>query len=149
MNKPRVLVAEKDGPLREVFQMALTARGHETLVAADARECLEKLLAREPDVLMLDRELPAAGDSRLVDQLRNEAALRQVPIVLLAGQGSPGALARLVVSPVIACLQKPFQFSHLLEFLSAATTFPRVRPLSPVCSNLGRSRLQRRVAQSA
>jgi CheY-like chemotaxis protein len=124
MNKPRVLVAEKDGPLRDVFQIALTVRGYEALVAADAQECLEKLQTMRPDFLMLDRELPQAGESGLVDQFRNGSAARQVPIVLLAGQGSPGMLARLVVSPVIACLQKPFKFSYLLEVLASAGAPP-------------------------
>jgi CheY-like chemotaxis protein len=124
MNKPRVLVAEKDGPLRDVFQIALTVRGYEALVAADAQECLEKLQTMRPDVLMLDRELPQARESGLVEQFRNGSAARQVPIVLLAGQGSPGMLARLVVSPVIACLQKPFKFSYLLEVLASAGAPP-------------------------
>lgn len=143
MKKARVLVAEKDGPLREVFEMALIARGYEALTAADAQECFEKLGTWRPDVLMLDRELPPEGGAGLVDGVRNGSPARQVPIVLLAGQGSPAALAKLVVSPVIACLQKPFRFSHLLEILSTATRVPYEQLAEGVRRPHGPSRLQR------
>lgn len=116
----RLLVAEKDVPLRQVLQRALEDRGYEVETAADEVECLEKLHTARPDVLLLDRQLSPSGGDGVVDRLRHDRDVRRIPIVLLVGMGSPGALARLVVSPVIACLQKPFRFSTLLEVLSTA-----------------------------
>ena len=53
----RVLVVDDEPPIRKLLRMGLGTQGYEILEAPNAKTALE-LLARKPDVILLDLGLP-------------------------------------------------------------------------------------------
>ena len=56
--KSRVLVVEDDEQLRRIITSNLVARGHEVRQAPDASTALAALAEEQPDLLILDINLP-------------------------------------------------------------------------------------------
>jgi two-component system response regulator MprA len=67
---PRLLIAEDDGPLRDVLARSLGAEGFVATAVASAGELLERALAEPPDALVIDIGLPDADGRDLCQALR-------------------------------------------------------------------------------
>jgi DNA-binding response OmpR family regulator len=81
----RVLVLEDDPMLQRTWTRILKRRGHEVTVAATVAEA-RAMMAVQPDVLLLDRNVPD-GDGW---SLKGEAE-PGVRVVLMTGQPPPDA----------------------------------------------------------
>lgn len=109
----RVLVAESDTRLLDYYGRILEFCGYEVATASDALQCLALLRGRDPDALVLDRELLWGGGDGVVARMREDFAFPQVPVLLLVAEGRPDGLSGLECPPVAACIPKPLR-SHVL-----------------------------------
>src|SRR4030088_3098148 len=85
MNAPaiKVLVIDDEPPIRKLLRMGLTTQGYDILEAANGKAALD-LLARKPDLIILDLGLP---DLQGLDLLTTTRARDDgVPIVVLSSR---------------------------------------------------------------
>jgi CheY-like chemotaxis protein len=66
----RVLIVEDDQDGRETLQALLVAMGHQTDSAADGAEALEKGLALQPEIALIDLGLPVLDGCQVARRLR-------------------------------------------------------------------------------
>ena len=83
-NRYRVLIVEKDSELRELVRYHLYQEGIEADVTAHARGALEKLVARSPDLIILDTLLPDLPGLELCQKIRSGARTATLPILMLS-----------------------------------------------------------------
>ncbi len=83
-----VYVVEDDQNIREIETFALRNTGYEVEDFAYAKEFYEGLGRRRPDVILLDIMLPDADGLEVVEKLRAEAGVRQIPIILVTAKTS-------------------------------------------------------------
>lgn len=76
---PLILVVDSDGDTREILRIAFENRGHEVIVAPDARTGIE-LAERRPDVIVGDFPLDVPGYSPFTAAAR--AAAGNAPLVV-------------------------------------------------------------------
>jgi two-component system, OmpR family, response regulator RegX3 len=81
----RILFVEDERSIYEPFSKALTREGFEPVVAPTAKEALELARRIEPDVVLLDLNLPD-GDGR--DVARELRRMGDVPILMLTARDS-------------------------------------------------------------
>jgi two-component system response regulator MprA len=113
----RVLLAEDDRGVRESLVRALTFEGYEVQAVPDGAQALEAVLARPPDVVVLDVMMPYVDGLTVCRQLRDR--YRTLPILMLT--------ARHEVSDRVAGLDagaddyvvKPFALGELFARLRA------------------------------
>src|ERR1019366_7318841 len=67
----RVLVIDDDKALLRALRVALSAKGHEVLVAATAEDGLASLALRAPEVVVLDLGLPDLDGLEVVRRIRS------------------------------------------------------------------------------
>ena len=77
----RVLVIDDDKALLRALRVALSAKGHEVIVAATAEEGLSGLALRSPDVVVLDLGLPDLDGLEVVRRIRSWS---EVPVIVLS-----------------------------------------------------------------
>ncbi|MGA3217693.1 MAG: response regulator transcription factor [Acidimicrobiales bacterium] len=77
----RVLAIDDDKALLRALRVALSAKGHEVLVAATAEEGLSSLALRAPDVVVLDLGLPDLDGLEVVRRIRSWS---EVPVIVLS-----------------------------------------------------------------
>lgn len=121
----RVLIVEDHAPLRQAIARAARTWGAEVFEAGTMREGLD-LLARQPDVVIVDVALPDGQAQPIVE---DAVRLRPVPAVIaMSGQASPGEAFELAQSGARRYLQKPISLEDLTRSVEAALTDrPEVR----------------------
>ncbi len=108
--KTRVLIAEPDELLAECYERYLLRQGFEVDTAISGPQCVEKLRACRPDVLVLEPDLGDGWGDRLLELLRERAAddEHSVPVVILSRHN-----ARPYEFPVCEYYVKPFPMTML------------------------------------
>jgi DNA-binding NtrC family response regulator len=116
--KPRVLIADSDVELGEVYRMFLVRQGYAVDTATHGLECVEKLRRSMPAALVLDLELPWGGGDGVLGWLRDERL--SVPVILTATAGWSPGVAEELVPPAVAFFPKPFSLTALSESVRVA-----------------------------
>jgi len=82
-----ILIADDDDDVRELVRMNLRRAGYDTEEAADGLTALRMVRNRKPDAIMLDIMMPGRDGLRVCEELRNDDALRGIPIIMLTAKG--------------------------------------------------------------
>ena len=86
MSTPHVLVVEDDPSVRGLLQTLLAAEGYDVAVASDGLAGLVKASSRRPAVILLDLMMPDLGGVRVLEELRGDPALADVPVIVVTGK---------------------------------------------------------------
>jgi cyclic di-GMP phosphodiesterase len=81
----RVLVVDDDRAMAALFERILTAAGFAVSIAHDAASAIAAIASSRPDVVLLDVVLPDLDGFEICRRLKNDAATRLTPIVLVTG----------------------------------------------------------------
>ncbi len=107
----RILVVDDEKPMRLVLRETLEEEGHEVVEAATAREALERAVAEEPDVVVLDIRLPDGSGLDVLDRLG--ASDPELPVVMITGDGSRDLGLEAVERGAYDFFTKPFRNAEL------------------------------------
>ena len=66
----KILVAEDNPASRELMIEVLSGRGYELIEACDGREALQKIEETEPDLVLLDIQLPILDGFTVLSEVR-------------------------------------------------------------------------------
>ncbi len=112
-----VLVAEDDVALLDLMQQALERHLYVRLaVARDSLQALRQVKTLQPDLVVLDLDLPGLDEAHLVRQLKSLPATQNIPVVAVAAPDKLGV--DLLVSECRDSLAIPFsppEFAHLVR----------------------------------
>ena len=120
---PRVLVVEDDPSVRGLLHTLLTGEGYEVATASDGLAGLVKASSAKPDLMLLDLMMPDLGGVRVLEELRNDPALADVPVIVVTGklEAVPALRGLLGDDNVFV---KPFGVTELLARVAAVTNAP-------------------------
>jgi two-component system KDP operon response regulator KdpE len=113
----RILVIEDDRPIRRFLRAALADVGFDVVEAETGREGLTQLLARIPDLIILDLGLPDMEGMEIVAQVREWS---QVPIIILSARGREDDKVQALDAGADDYLTKPFGVPELLARIKVA-----------------------------
>lgn len=88
MSDPRILLVEDSDTQALQFQHLVGRQGFAIARAASAEDALAMLNADTPDLLVVDYRLPGMNGDELVRMVRQSAATRTLPIVMLTGDAA-------------------------------------------------------------
>jgi chemosensory pili system protein ChpA (sensor histidine kinase/response regulator) len=119
---PSVLVVDDSLSVRRVLAGLLRTAGWDVQVARDGREALEmlKYAPRLPSVAIVDIEMPRMNGYELLASLRQEPALRELPVVFLTSRAGDKHRAGALALGADAYLVKPYDDARLLDTLARA-----------------------------
>jgi chemosensory pili system protein ChpA (sensor histidine kinase/response regulator) len=89
------------------------------ITAKDGVDAVSKLQEHIPDIMLLDIEMPRMDGFELATHVRNEARLRDIPIIMITSRTGDKHRQRAMQIGVNRYLGKPFQESDLLENIRA------------------------------
>jgi signal transduction histidine kinase/FixJ family two-component response regulator len=107
-----VLVADDNSDMRRYLYSLLDTEWRVKLVST-GREALEAARQDRPDVILSDIMMPGIDGLHLVDRLRADAALHDVPVLLLSGRAGPEATVDGLARGADDYLVKPFSAKEL------------------------------------
>jgi CheY-like chemotaxis protein len=73
---------------------------------AQARDC-------RPNLVLLDLHIPPHGGLQVLQELRADATLAQVPVIVMSGSRAPADLATIEAAGVSRFIEKPYDLDEL------------------------------------
>jgi chemosensory pili system protein ChpA (sensor histidine kinase/response regulator) len=110
-----VLVVDDSITVRRVTQRLLERNGMRVMTAKDGIDALSILQENVPDVILLDIEMPRMDGYELATQVRADARLTDIPIVMITSRVGEKHRARAIEIGVNDYLGKPYQENQLLD----------------------------------
>jgi signal transduction histidine kinase/FixJ family two-component response regulator len=96
------------------------APGMSLYSATSGHAGIEMACRYRPDLILLDLHLPDLPGEEVYARLRAEPATRDIPIVILSADATPGTIRRLLARGAVAYLTKPIDLHELEGVLAAA-----------------------------
>ena len=111
----KILAVDDSGSLRQMLTFSLRAGGYQVVDAVDGVDGLAKARAMQFDLVLTDQNMPNMDGLTLIRSLRELAAYRQVPILMLTTESSPEMKNKGREAGANGWLVKPFDPKRLLE----------------------------------
>jgi CheY-like chemotaxis protein len=94
MNKKKILIVEDDNFVAEVYSTKLLEMGHEVLIAQNGEEGLAQVGSSKPDLILLDIIMPVMGGIEMLEELKKNESLKNIPVILLTNVGEKESIQR-------------------------------------------------------
>jgi diguanylate cyclase (GGDEF)-like protein len=120
----RILLIDDSVVIHELVELALAGQGYTLAHADDAQDCCALVRDVQPDLILLDVNMPGIDGFEACRQLQADPATQSVPIIFLTGQdGADHKVAGLELGAV-DYVSKPF---HKAELLARVRTVLRIK----------------------
>jgi len=92
----RILLVEDEEIMVDLLQRKLLKEGYEVFVARDGEEGLEKMKEMEPkpDLILLDIIMPKMGGFEVMEEMKKDEKLKDIPVIVISNSGQPVELDR-------------------------------------------------------
>ncbi|MBL0178952.1 MAG: type II/IV secretion system protein [Gemmatimonadetes bacterium] len=114
-----ILLVEDEDTLRRVMRDLLEQEGYRICEARDGAEALEQVDRHNPDLVLLDLNLPNVDGYSVLAQLRSRPATMDLPVVVLSARGDEDNEVRVLRLGATDFLTKPFRPRALAARLEA------------------------------
>ncbi len=111
----RVLVVEDSSVIRRLIEVCLRPASLELIMAEDGPTGLESVRAEHPDLVVLDIGLPVMDGWQVLDEIRRDPRLAQLPVLVLTAHAEEESRRRADEGGADAFVTKPFQPSDLRQ----------------------------------
>jgi two-component system cell cycle response regulator DivK len=105
--KPKVLVIEDNEQNLYLVTFMLEKYGYEVVQARDGRQGIDLAAQIEPTLILLDIQLPLMDGYAVAQELRNNPALSDVPIVAVTSYAMAGDRERTLAAGCTGYIEKP------------------------------------------
>lgn len=135
-----VLAVEDDMLAMEFLKAQIVGLGHNIFTASDGREALEMLAAKKDiiNVVVMDRRMPGVDGLTAVKNMKDNPALRNIPVIMVTGADSRDEMKEGLDAGVFYYLTKPVEEDVLRSVLSAAVR--EVQQAKTLAEELGKHR---------
>ena len=111
----KILVVEDNALNIKLFCDLLNAHGHETEPVTDSRDALEAARSFKPDLVITDIQLPYVSGIELMEMLRADEELKNVPIMAVTAYAAQGDDERIRAAGAQAYVSKPISVMRFAE----------------------------------
>ncbi len=113
--QPTVMVVDDSITVRKVTTRLLERHNYEVVTAKDGVDALAQLQEIQPDVILLDVEMPRMDGYELATNVRNDASLTDIPIIMITSRTAAKHRQHAMNIGVNIYMGKPFNETELLD----------------------------------
>ena len=113
----RVVVADDSLSVRRALEQLMQDAGFEVATARDGFEALAAIQAKPTHALLVDLEMPRMNGLEVARNLRNQAATRDLPVVMITSRATDKHQAMAEQAGVTRLLGKPFSEDSLVALV--------------------------------
>lgn len=125
----RVLVVDDDRVNRMLLTRSLEREGHDVRCAENGVEALQLLHDHPCDVVLLDIIMPELDGLSVLERVKSDPALHEVPVIMISGVDDTDSVVRCIEIGADDYLPKPFDPVLLRARISAGLTKKRLHEL--------------------
>jgi two-component system sensor histidine kinase ChiS len=125
---PEILLVVDDIEANRVLLSArLEREGYVIVTAENGRQALELLRSRPIDLMLLDIMMPVMDGYEVLQRLKADASLRQIPVIMISALDAPSSIVRCIEMGAEDYLSKPFNSTLLKARIGASLEKKRFR----------------------
>jgi two-component system cell cycle response regulator DivK len=110
-----VLIVEDNELNMKLFRDLLEAHGYRTLQTRNGIEALSLAREHQPDLILMDIQLPEVSGLDVTKWLKEDEALRHIPVIAVTAFAMKGDEERIREGGCEAYISKPITVSNFLE----------------------------------
>lgn len=122
----KIVVVDDDLQIRGIVKEGLEQTGYEVVCAEDGIEGLAAARREHPDLILLDVMMPRMRGYEVLQRLKEDESLRDIPVIMVTVKNDPVDVARGLDTGATDYLAKPFA---LVELRARVRSCLRVREL--------------------
>jgi CheY-like chemotaxis protein len=126
-----ILIVDDNPVNMKLVRVLLTGEGYEVGIAVDANEALAALKSSQPDLILMDIQLPGIDGLELTRRLKADPTTRDIKIVGLTAYAMKGDEERILAAGCDGYIPKPIDTRTLPNliagYLKAQTTIMKDR----------------------
>jgi len=119
-SKGRILIADDEESILSMVSDILELQGYELILAHDGQEALDKIYSENPDLVILDVNMPHKDGYEVCTKIREDILMANLPIIMLTARTTEKDEIRGLELGVDDYLTKPVRPSVLIARVRAA-----------------------------
>jgi two-component system cell cycle response regulator DivK len=127
----KILVVEDNELNLKLFCDLLRAHGYAAEPVRDGRDAVARARAFQPDLIVMDIQMPHISGLELIEQLKGDAELRPIPIMAVTAYAAKGDEERIREAGAEGYVSKPISVVRFVEAVRALLAAPRPAPEEP------------------
>lgn len=125
MDRETILIVDDNREIVSVLTDVLQSKGYNVLTAYDGRQGLRQAMDKNPNLILLDWNLPRLPGFQVLQQLREKG--NETPVVLMTIYGSENVAVQAFRLGVRDYIRKPLRIPETLAAIERALTEARLR----------------------
>lgn len=115
----RILLVEDHEEIWDFLSRRLQRKGYEVILAHDGQDGIDKARITNPDIILLDMNLPVVDGWTAARTIRADASLPRMPIIALTAHAMSGDREKTIAAGCDDYHAKPVDFMKLLGQIEA------------------------------
>lgn len=111
---PKILLVEDNEMNRDMLSRRLVRKGFEVVIAVDGNECMPVLRDSDPDLVLMDINLPGKDGYQLTREIKADPELNSLPVIALTAHAMSGDRDKCIEAGADDYDTKPVNFKRLL-----------------------------------
>jgi two-component system cell cycle response regulator DivK len=116
----RILIVEDQDDLRAILRDLLTSTGFDVVEAADGGDGVAKAKSEQPDLVLMDIQLPVLDGYEAIRQIKADASISKTPVIAVSSFAMKGDEEKARAAGCDAYVTKPYS---PMKLLALAKTF--------------------------
>jgi two-component system, cell cycle response regulator len=112
---PKILIAEDSQVHIHLLTGWLQERGYEVVVAADAIQAWMMGIRGQPNLIILDINMPAGSGIEVLKRLKSSSKTKHIPVLVISGSAGPDTRDLVKRLGAADLLEKPLDGAQLCD----------------------------------
>ena len=109
----KILIVDDNQDSRELVVKILKNRGYLIIEAVDGEEALEKAIAENPDLILMDISIPKIDGYEVTKRLKSQVTFKNTPIIALTAHAMKGDREKALEAGCDGYISKPIDIHEL------------------------------------
>jgi CheY-like chemotaxis protein len=131
-----LLLADDSKTIQQAVSMTFAREDLQVSTVDNGEAALQAAKQSKPDVILADVSMPRMGGYELCQRIRADAALKDVPVLLLGGP-TPIDPAKAMAVGANGHMPKPFDSTKLIEHVKTILANPKAKPAMTAAATSG------------
>ncbi len=111
----KVMVVDDETDLREMIDLMMKKEGHETIMAENGEDFLNKIDEFSPDIVTLDVMMPGLTTKDILERLQEKSSNPKIILLTVVRFSDEEKEKILDMGNVVDYITKPFEFDDLIQ----------------------------------
>jgi len=109
----KILIVDDNQDSRELAVKILKKVGYQMIEAVDGEDALEKAIAENPDLILMDISIPKIDGYEVTRRLKSQVSFKNTPIIALTAHAMKGDKEKAIEAGCEGYISKPIDIHEL------------------------------------